>query len=343
MKLPNKYGSAYKLKGKRRRPWAARKTIGWKDVPEKKRSYPIYHFIGYYETRAEALQALAEYNRAPYALTKQMTLEELHDAWASFHAEKASASTMKAYKKVWPICSQLAGISVSSIRPAQLQHIAEASGKNRPTLHLWKAMLGQMFEYAVRHGLAQKDLLDAIRAIDISFAGNPNQKKHERFSAEEIQLLWDVLPSYPDAGFALLLIYTGCRISELLALAPEDVHLEERFFQVRTSKTAAGIRSVPIAEKIVAFAGRWKDDRFGFPHDGSYTSVRAKLWTPLMDALDLEHTLHDTRHTCISLLAEAGVDARIIKQIVGHSGADVTSKVYTHISIDVMREAINKI
>lgn len=31
MKLPNSYGSVYKLSGKRRNPWAARKTVGWSD------------------------------------------------------------------------------------------------------------------------------------------------------------------------------------------------------------------------------------------------------------------------------------------------------------------------
>ena len=29
MRLPNGYGSVYKLSGKRRKPWAARVTTGW--------------------------------------------------------------------------------------------------------------------------------------------------------------------------------------------------------------------------------------------------------------------------------------------------------------------------
>lgn len=29
MKLPNGFGSVYKLPGKRRKPWAASKTTGW--------------------------------------------------------------------------------------------------------------------------------------------------------------------------------------------------------------------------------------------------------------------------------------------------------------------------
>ena len=45
----------------------------------------------------------------------------------------------------------------------------------------------------------------------------------------------------------------------------------------------------------------------------------------------MSHRPHDTRHTCISLLAEAGVDDRMVKKIVGHKGQGVTQQVYTHL------------
>ena len=55
------------------------------------------------------------------------------------------------------------------------------------------------------------------------------------------------------------------------------------------------------------------------------------------------HKPHDTRHTCISLLAKANVDERIVQKIVGHSGKNVTEKVYTHVDIEQELEAINLI
>ena len=61
MRNPNGYGSAVKLSGNRRNPYAARKTKGWDD-----RGYPIYDTIGYYPTREAGMIALAEYNRNPY-------------------------------------------------------------------------------------------------------------------------------------------------------------------------------------------------------------------------------------------------------------------------------------
>ncbi len=61
MKLPNGAGSVYKLSGKRRNPWVARKTVGYTVVPETLKAYPDYKFIGYYPTKQEALTALFEY------------------------------------------------------------------------------------------------------------------------------------------------------------------------------------------------------------------------------------------------------------------------------------------
>ena len=57
----------------------------------------------------------------------------------------------------------------------------------------------------------------------------------------------------------------------------------------------------------------------------------------------MKHRPHDTRHTCISLLASAGVDERIVKKIVGHKGQGVTQVVYTHFEIVELIDAINKI
>ena len=63
-----------------------------------------------------------------------------------------------------------------------------------------------------------------------------------------------------------------------------------------------------------------------------------------MEQLGYDQTPHCTRHTYISMLTEAHVDQTMIKKIVGHSGAmTLTERVYTHLDIETLVEAINKI
>ena len=81
MKNPNGYGSVYKLTDKRRRkPWVVRVTDSWNIVDGKlKRKYK---YIGYYETRKEAMQALSEYNVNPAAVTKDILFADLYKMWS---------------------------------------------------------------------------------------------------------------------------------------------------------------------------------------------------------------------------------------------------------------------
>ena len=61
-----------------------------------------------------------------------------------------------------------------------------------------------------------------------------------------------------------------------------------------------------------------------------------------MEQLNINRTPHCCRHTRISILAKAGVNQTIIKKIVKHSGAmTLTEKVYTHINIKELVDAIN--
>lgn len=69
MHKPNGYGSVVKLNGNRRKPYAARITIGFEPYLDKNgqvKSRQKYHTIGTYPNQREAELALAVYNNDPY-------------------------------------------------------------------------------------------------------------------------------------------------------------------------------------------------------------------------------------------------------------------------------------
>lgn len=75
-----------------------------------------------------------------------------------------------------------------------------------------------------------------------------------------------------------------------------------------------------------------------------YRNYYDSYWTPVMELIGSTHKPHDTRHTCISMMTEKEVSPTLIKKIVGHSGAmSLTKKVYTHVNVQELLEAINKI
>lgn len=363
MKLPNQYGSVYKLSGKRRKPWAVRKTVGWKQIPEKQKSYPIYEFIGFYATKTEALQALASYNEDPYDLhLDTITFAEVYEKWSAIHYE--TIKDCNGYKAAFKTSEPLHDMRMTDIKLDHLQSVVDESGKNTPTLKKIKIMFGLMYDYAVVHEIVSQDKRDMVRYVDISKPGNPNAYDRKPFTKKAIKTLWDAHKSNIYLSVVLMLIYTGVRIGEMLDLEKKDVHLDERWFYVKESKTDAGIREVPIAEKIVPFFEYWMQqdcdhlictpDQKPFEYRNYYDSY----WIPLMLQLNMGkyvikedkkepvyegHRPHDTRHTCVSLLTEKKVDERIVQKIVGHKGQNVTQAVYTHLELPIKLEAINLI
>jgi integrase len=53
--------------------------------------------------------------------------------------------------------------------------------------------------------------------------------------------------------------------------------------------------------------------------------------------------VHDTRHTCASLLRSLGVDLSVIKEILRHSQISITADVYVHVTTKQQREAVGLI
>ena len=77
MRLPNGYVSVYKKSGKRRKPWAVRKTIGWTDDEKQ-----IFAHLGTFRTREEAMKALAAYNANPFDLqSAKLTFSDIYERW----------------------------------------------------------------------------------------------------------------------------------------------------------------------------------------------------------------------------------------------------------------------
>ena len=156
----------------------------------------------------------------------------------------------------------------------------------------------------------------------------------------------------PYYQIVLMLLYNGCRISEFLDLKKENVHLEEQYFDVIASKTENGLRKIPIPDKLLPFYQEWYDRHPECEYllstpDGKhflYRNYKDSYYTTIMEQIGIKWSPHCTRHTTISMMKEHSIDETTIKKIVGHSGAmTLTERVYTHLDVRVLIDAINKI
>lgn len=348
MKLPNGFGSVSRNGGNRRRPYVVRKTLGYYYEDGKKKRDTVV--IGYAKTREEGIQMLSDYNRNPLSGNYlDMTFEEVYSVWSHNKFKAISKSSKDSYVAAYITCKPLYGKKFRSLKLFDLQQFIDTCGKNYPSLKKIKVLLRQMYDYAIKHEICNKDYASMIDLAPYRDQ-NPDSRPNTRMTYQEVCEIW----KYSDDPYmqtVLMLIYSGVRVSELLNLKKENVHLEEHYFEVIKSKTQNGIRIVPIADCVYPFWDSWYHRHEECTYmicnaSGGhfcYSNYARKYYKPRLLPLGITKTPHSCRHTCASLLKENGVDFVIAKKIIGHSSKDVTESVYIHLDVPTLLSAINKI
>jgi integrase len=147
-----------------------------------------------------------------------------------------------------------------------------------------------------------------------------------------------------------LLAHSGLRISEAVGLTWANVKFgaaprllvrrQDCRGELGPLKSASSRRDIPLspgmARRLWAARGsHGKTDRVftspeGFPL--AYGNLRRRVLVPATEAAGLEWvTFHSFRHTCASLLFEAGRDVKQVAEWLGHADAGFTLKVYIHL------------
>ena len=313
MKLPNGYGSVIKIKDRPlRKPWKVMITVGWELKGDK--SVQKKRCLGYFATKTEGMAALTDYHRGNIP-DENSTVQEVYDKW--FAENTWSEATERAYKTAFKHLDKISSKPLKSLKTADLERILD--GISESMRHTVKQVMKGIYNYAMRHEIVQKDYSKLIKTYKQT---TPKAEK-KPFTEEEIRTLWK--DNSPIARSVLVGIYSGWRWNELMTFTIEGDCMRGG------SKTEAGKgRLVPIHHKIKPLL----DDMYRTP---SYDEFR-KQFDILMRKYHMVHTPHETRHTTATLLY--GQDEYLVKLILGHAVKDITQKVYTHATIDMLKNCI---
>lgn len=333
MKNPNGYGCLKHLSGSRRNPWAFVVTENGKQKVK-----------GYFPTKLEALAFQVEWNKSHnrHRLSK-ITFSELYLRWKPKHVEyfRVTESTVKGYESAYKHCTSLYDRAVEDIKYKDLQAVIDGmTCLSYASKKKVRNLLSLLFAYARKMEYTSRDFSGLIH-----IGRNKPVNPHHAISRRKINQLWKLVDSTPDVDLVLILIYTGLRNGELRALLKSDINRKQKYLRVTKSKTAAGIRTVPIhhliwplIEKRLESEGPYLVNVHGKPMDYSRFARTFKRVMRLVHGE--KHKPHDTRHTCATLLDGAEVNDNARKMILGHARGDVTNGVYTHKTLRQLRKAI---
>lgn len=337
MKNPNGYGSVVKLSGNRRKPFWVRKTIGWNE-----KGYPKYETIGYYATREEGMIALAEFNKNPWDIDgNKITLEEHFNNWVEKKSHKLGKSTQASMKSAFKHMKSLWNMKYKDIKSLHMQDIIDNCGKSYSTQAQIKSLFGHLDNFALEIDLINKAYSQLLTSESV-----PETDK-EPFTDEEVKILWNRQGDDVWFDSALILLYTGFRISELLDMKRENVNLEERTFTGGTKTKAGKGRIVPIHSKIYPIVEKLMNEGneylISFKEKQVIVTTYRNYWRKMMKELNMNHTPHECRHTFRSKLDSADANKKCIDMMMGHKSSDVGQRIYTHKTIEELKDAIELI
>ncbi len=284
------------------------------------------------------------------ALREAPTIKELGARYMDEHAKvKKRASSVYTdeillRRHVLPKLGHSKVVSVTRADIATLHHaMRDTPGAANRTL----ALLSKMFNLAEKWGL-RPDGSNPSRHVE-----RYPERKLERFlSNAELARLGEVLNEVertrtesPSAIAAIqLLLFTGCRRSEILTLCWPDVDFENGVLRLPESKTGAKVvyLSPPALEVLNGLA-----QVDGNPHvivgakPGAHLVNLTKPWYRIRAKAGLDDVrIHDLRHSFASMAAAGGLSLPIIGALLGHTQAATTQR-YAHLAADPLRQAAN--
>lgn len=305
----------------------------------------------------------------------RVTVADYALRWESEHlpARDVTPGTRRLYKHALRnyVLPAIGGMRLDRVRAGDVERIdarLQGLGLSSSTRRLAYNVAHAMFVTAVRDRLLKLNPADGVaRPSD-----PPRTQPH--YSPDQLRVLLAAVQGERVLEQLLpLMLWTGVRPGEALAVQWSDVDLEAGLLAVRatlatdeegrvyrqqftkTKKShlvpllppaAAALKAAKAAQAAdrLAAGEAWEDHGLVFSNElGQLLDDRdlRKRYAPLVKSLGLTGSLHALRRSTGTQLTAAGVPLGVVAEILGHSSTAVTQAHYTVVDVAMMREALS--
>ncbi|MFT9412283.1 tyrosine-type recombinase/integrase [Liquorilactobacillus hordei] len=320
-----------------------------------------------FKTKSEATSFIAEqtlkYNSNGQLFRRQLLVSDYLKYWLKLEKVNVSVATLQTYKATMShIRLVLPRTTMCAINRQMLQNAVNILAQRyaHETLRKDVNHLRAMFRSALRMGDISKNPMEDIVIPKGSKAARSVDSKV--MSADDFCKVKQLLLKYTKGNTSrnymvmLIIVFTGMRVGEALALTIDSFNFEENTVTIKQAwkclekkvgetKTVNAHRTIPVPpdvlERIKKFCGSTKaassispdKDRLifedAFSNVPSPSTINSAFKT-LQKRLDIEgnFSIHMIRHTIASLLIEKQADIVQVSRLLGHSSPKVTATYY---------------
>lgn len=203
------------------------------------------------------------------------------------------------------------------------------------------ALLKMFFNHLIRRDVATRNPVCRVK-----FLSEDNRSMRVVSISEE--RLYLIAATQPLRDIATIMIDTGMRPSEIVALRRDDIKLEKRTAQVQNGKTKAARRRIPLTSRAVEVLQRRTQGLRGT----DFLFLSEKTMRPLTTCKTAHATalrktgvrhfrLYDLRHTFATRFVDSGGDVMSLQALLGHSNIQMVTR-YAHPTQDHQAELIRR-
>jgi site-specific recombinase XerD len=282
----------------------------------------------------------------------------------------ASDETVRAYRDTWRLLLGFAAAQTgkqpssldigdidSDLITAFLNHLEHDRHNSVRTRNARLSAIHSLFRFAAPHHPEHAATISRVLAI-------PSRRFDRALVTYLTTIEVDTLLTAPDPttwtgrrdrALMLLMIQTGLRVSELIRLRRNDIHLGAGAHVACHGKGRKD-RITPLAKPTIAALRDWMAESPSNPTDPIFPTRTGKSLSRdaverrlarhqataarTCPSLNTKHiTAHALRHTAAMRLLEAGVDTTVIALWLGHERVDTTA-IYLHAHLEIKEKAL---
>ena len=320
-------------------------------------------------TRAEVLDLIRSYKNNcddHLHLDKTIDFSSWSDTWYADYESQVAASTYAGYKYTLKILKDyFKSAPLCEILPMHINKFMDSLVEKKYSMsqiRKCRTMLIQIFDAADANGLVARNPASKAKIIHDKDGSLSKKMQKDAFTEEEVKLLFAQLENDLLGHSVRLMLGTGLRVQELLALRSEDISDDGAMITVDEAiKTVDGVPELGCTKslkgnRVVPVLAAARESALFLKHHGSWPLIwshqgnnecysvgcfRRRYYTALEKIPGVRKlSPHCCRHTYVSRLQGKGVPMETIARIVGHSSI-VTTNEYTHISFDALARAVS--
>lgn len=278
---------------------------------------------------------------------KDISLKEWINTWyKKYKLPKCKPSTLYQYRlnlKYIPL--DMLYQNINSITSSQVEQlILDLKHCSRQAQKVYK-YLKDIFNKAELNGYLNKNIFD-LMTVPVY-----ESKTVKYLSSEQIVKFKYYLKATNNkyADFYLILLYTGVRCGELLALNGNDIDIVNNCIRINktvsmsvvqnSTKSRSSMRVIPILKPIKQILTKYSKIKGRIFNISD--SVLSYHFHRTANFIDKELTIHSLRHTFATMCLRFGISKKQIQQWLGHSRYVITMNIYAHVDKEFEKKNID--